>query len=110
MQKDCPGKGRREDTMISNINEGPMRAVMKMDPIGPIHDQEVNRQRADALRQARLVEKSASSARNEPKESEENDKSEYKLENEKVVFKKYNNKGDMVYQLPPSSTPIDERV
>jgi hypothetical protein len=96
--------------MISNINEGPMRTVMKIDPIGPIHDQEVNRQRADALRQARPVEKAASSARNEPKESEENDKSEYKLENEKVVFKKYNNKGDMVYQLPPSSTPIDERV
>ncbi len=96
--------------MISNINEGSMRMVMKIDPSGPIHDQEVNRQRADALRQARPVEKSASSARNESKQAEENDKSEYKLENEKVVFKKYNKKGDVIYQLPPSSNPIDERV
>ncbi|MBR9979756.1 MAG: hypothetical protein KFF50_01885 [Desulfatitalea sp.] len=96
--------------MISKINEAPLRAVMKADPIGPIHDQEMNRQRADALREARPVEPSSASDATGSKNAEKDPTSKYLMEGEKVVFEKYNKAGDVIYRLPPSDKPIDERV
>lgn len=96
--------------MINKISEAPLRAVMKTDPIGPIHDQEMNRQRAEAQRETRAVESSSQSDAAGSQQTEDKPESKYLEEGSKVVFEKYNKAGDVIYRLPPSETPIDERV
>lgn len=96
--------------MISKLNEGPMRTVLKVDPTGAIHDQEMARRKAETLRQDRPVEHTASGEKADAKYAEKDDSSAYLMEENKVVFEKYNKSGDVVYRLPPSVKPIDERV
>ena len=63
--------------MINKISEAPLRAVMKTDPIGPIHDQEMNRQRAEAQRETRAVESSAQSDAAGSRQTENDPESKY---------------------------------
>ena len=95
--------------MINNISEGLVRAATKVDPSGMIHDKEMNQQRADKVREARPGENAGSGNKTETKSSGKKD-SKYIMEQQKLVFEKYNKDGDVVFRLPQSSRPVDERA
>jgi len=96
--------------MINNISEGPLRAAMKIDPSAAIHDRQADQSKAEALRQARPVENTESGGKAGSKKNQEETTSKYLLEDKTIVFEKYNKDGDLVYRIPPSYKPVDERV
>jgi hypothetical protein len=96
--------------MINNISEGALRIATKADPIGPIHDREASRQKAEELRQARPIEKSEPGNHAGEKKSKEEDLSKYLVDDNQLVFEKYDHNGDLVIRIPPSSKPVDERI
>lgn len=98
--------------MINNIGEGPLRATMKIDPSVAIHERQATQEKSEALRQARPVENTESDGKAKAKnrETEDKAKSKYLLDDKTVVFEKYNKDGDLVYRIPPSYKPVDERV
>jgi hypothetical protein len=96
--------------MINNINEGPLRAAAKIDPGGTIHDREISQQQAAEARQVRPVENSEAGNKADAKNSHKKDQSKYVVEDNTLVFEKYNQKGDLIFRLPPDYKPVDERV
>ena len=97
--------------MINNISETTLRVASKIDPSGAIHDKEVTAQKAKELRQARPVEKSeaGNQAQAENRRKKE-DSSRYLMDDDRIVFEKYNKNGDLIFRLPPSDKPVDKRV
>lgn len=96
--------------MINNISEGPLRAAIKVDPSAAIHDKQAVQDKTEQLRQARPVEDSESSNKAKQQKNTDKDTSKYLLEDKTIVFEKYNKDGDLVYRIPPSYKPVDERV
>ena len=95
--------------MINNISEGLVRTATKVDPSGMIHEKEVNQQKAEKIREARPVERPGSDNKTETRSFSEKD-SKYIMEHKRLVFEKYNKDGDLVFRVPPSSQPVDERA
>lgn len=96
--------------MIEHINEGPLRAVTKIDPGGAIQVREESQQKAAEARQVRPVENSEAGSKPNAKEDQKKAQSKYVVEDDTLVFEKYNQKGDLIYRLPPDYKPVDERV
>lgn len=99
--------------MIENINnEGPLRAVTKIDPSGTVQNRELGQQQAAEARQVRPIENAEAGSKPNTKEKETSKKnqSKYVVEDDTLVFEKYNQKGDLIYRLPPDYTPVDERA
>jgi len=94
--------------MINNISEGTLRNAIKIDPNGAMQKQMAHR-KAEEARQRRPVENAEAGAKSESRDAQKND-SKYVFEDKTLVFEKYNRTGDLVYRLPPSDTPVDERV
>lgn len=95
--------------MINNISEATLRAASKIEPSGAIRDKEVAAQKAKELRKARPVEKgeaeNQTETENQPKGK---DSSRYLIDDNQIVFEKYNENGDLIFRLPPSDTPVDK--
>ena len=96
--------------MIDSINEGPLRAVTKIDPGAAIQGREHSQQQAAEIRQVRPVENSEAGNKPNGKDDQKKDQSKYVVEDNTLVFEKYNQKGDLIYRLPPDYKPVDERV
>ncbi len=97
--------------MINNISEATVRVASKIDPSGAIHEREVNQQEAKAMSEARPVEKSEESNPSEADNSQNKKGStQYSVDDDRLVFEKYNKKGDLVLRLPPSKTPVDQKA
>lgn len=96
--------------MIDSINEAPLRAVTKVDPGGAIQAREESQQQAAETRQVRPVENSEAGNKANAKEAQKKDQSKYVVEDDTLVFEKYNQKGDLIYRLPPDYKPVDERA
>ncbi len=97
--------------MINNISDSTVRTVVKNDAAEIINNKEITQQKASAIRQVRPVEKAESGAKaNVKKAREQEDSSKYLLEDKTMVFERYNQKGDLVYRVPPAHKPVDERV
>ena len=96
--------------MIEHINEGPLRAVTKIDPGGTIQVREESQQQAAEARQVRPVENSEAGGKTSAKEDQKKAQSKYVVEEDTLIFEKYNQKGDLIYRLPPDYKPVDERV
>ena len=96
--------------MINNISEGTLRTVARVDPSGTIHDQEVYQQKAEQLRQARPVEKSEAGNPSEKKKAKKEGTSKYVVDNNQLVFEKYDENGDLILRIPPFYKPVDERA
>jgi hypothetical protein len=97
--------------MINNISETTLRIASKIDPSGAIHDKEVTAQKAKELRKARPVEKSeqGNQAQVDSRRKKE-DSSRYLMDDNRIVFEKYNKNGDLIFRLPPSDKPVDKHV
>ena len=80
--------------MISNINEGTLRTVSKIDTAGAVQERGLSQQKAEEVRQVRPVE----------------DSSKYVVDDNQVFFEKYDSKGELILRIPPSQKPVDERV
>lgn len=96
--------------MISNMNEGTMRVAARIGPSDIIHDKETSQQKAQVARRDRPVEKSEDGARTEGKKTNDKGSSKYLVDENHVVFEKYDAKGELILRIPPSYTPVDERV
>jgi hypothetical protein len=96
--------------MINNISEGALRTAIKIEPSTTVHDQQAAQQKAEALREARPVEKSEAGGKSGSKKEKNEGSSKYLLDENTVVFEKYNKDGDLIYRLPPSYKPVDERA
>lgn len=96
--------------MINNISEGALRTTMKIEPSGALHDKQVAQQKVEEVREARPVENSEASNKSGANDAKGEGSSKYLLDENTVVFEKYNKDGDLVFRLPPSYKPIDERA
>lgn len=97
--------------MINNISEGALRIVSKIDTVGAVQERELSQQKAQELRQVRPVEKSeAGSPGNKQKPKKEEDSSKYVVEENRLVFEKYDSKGELIFRIPPSQKPVDQHV
>ncbi len=96
--------------MINGISEGALRVASKIDPIGVIHEKEVNQQKAKEILDARPVEKSDGSAQAQDKKLQEKGKEQFLFEDEHMVFEKYDKNGDLILRIPPSDKPVDQVV
>ena len=95
--------------MINTISEGTMRTAVKIDPGEAIHDRQINQAKSDEIRKARPVENMESGSKAGSKTQKE-PSSRYLMEENRVVFEKYNKDGELLYRLPPKHKPVDERV
>jgi hypothetical protein len=96
--------------MINKISEGVLRIAAKADPIGPIHEKEVSQKKAEELRQARPVEKSEAGNRASEKKTNEEEMSQYVVDDNQLIYEKYDQKGDLVIRIPPSYKPVNKRI
>ncbi len=95
--------------MINNISEATLRVASKIDLSGAIHEKEVTAQKTRDLRKDRPIEKSEAGNQMETESQRKNkDLSRYLMEDNRIVFEKYNKNGDLVFRLPPSDTPVDK--
>jgi hypothetical protein len=97
--------------MINNISEGTVRIVSKIDNVGSIHEKEFSQQKAEEVRQVRPVEKSeAGDQANKKKPKKEETSSKYVIDQNQLVYQKYNSKGDLILSIPPDHKPVDEHA
>ena len=98
--------------MINNISELALRVATKIDPGTDIRDKEVHQQKAKEIQQARPVEKSESGDSAEAKLQQQAEKDVFKYADgsRQLVYEKYNKNGDLILRIPPSNTPVDERI
>lgn len=96
--------------MIENINEGTLRIAARVGPSDAIHDKEIKQQKAEEARQARPVEKSGNGAQAAAKDEKDKGSAKYLVNDNEVVFEKYDAKGELVLRIPPSTKPVNQRV
>lgn len=96
--------------MINNISEGSFRNISKLETSGPTQEKELNLQKTEQVRQVRPIEKTESGARNEKKRGKKEPSSKYVVNENKLVFEKYDKNGDLILRLPPSRKPVDQRA
>lgn len=97
--------------MINNISETTLRVASKIDPSGAFHEKEAAAQKAKELRKARPVEKGEAGNQTETENHHKaKDSSRYLIDDNRIVFEKYNKNGELIFRLPPSDTPVDKIV
>jgi hypothetical protein len=96
--------------MINNINDGAIRNVSKVDPIGTIHEQAFVQQKSEEIRKARPVEKSDAGSQTKETKNKGEDSSKYVLDENKLVYEKYDQHGELILRIPPAYKPVDERA
>lgn len=95
--------------MINDINESTMRVATRVGPSDIIHDKQLTQKKAEEAIKARPVESSESGSQTEKKKEDEGS-GKYLVEDKQVIFEKYDAKGELILRIPPSYTPVDERV
>jgi hypothetical protein len=96
--------------MIDDISESTMRVAARVGPSDIIHDKELTKQKSEMLREARPVENSEAGAQAEQKKDFEEGDSRYLVDDNHIVFEKYDEKGNLILRVPPNYKPVDERV
>jgi hypothetical protein len=96
--------------MINSISEGTLRTAIKTDPSEAIHDRQVHQAKSEEIRKARPIENTESGSKTGSKSSQQEPTSKYLLDENTVVFEKYNKSGEVLYRLPPKYKPVDERA
>jgi hypothetical protein len=98
--------------MINNISEGTLRTAVKIDPSEATHDRQVNQAKSEEIRKARPIENTESGGKTSSKSAQKEPatSSKYLLDDNTVIFEKYNKDGELLYRIPPNYKPVDERV
>lgn len=90
--------------MINHISGGALRATTKIDPSASVHEKQITQQKAEEVQQQRPVENADSGGKSESRKWQNDDTSKYLLEDKTIVFEKYDQNGDMIMRVPPSSS------
>ena len=100
---------KRGNTMIFPINEGSLRAAVKIESIGSAYHKQTAQYQAAEARQIRPVEDSEAGSKADNKSSQKEDQTQYVMKDDTLVFEKYNQQGDLIFRLPDCK-PVDEHA
>jgi hypothetical protein len=94
--------------MFDTIGESTVRTVLRPESVSATTDKQVQVQRAEKLREARPVERGEDSAELKKEAGKKDSSIRYDLDEEAIVFEKYNKNGEVIFRLPPKQNPVDE--
>lgn len=94
--------------MLDTIGDSSIRFTTKSDNNLAVEDKDVTNQRIDKIREERPVEKSDEGTKTDLEQDKNNKNSKYQLEENKIVFEKYNKNGEVILRIPPAQKPVDE--
>lgn len=100
---------KRGNTMIFPINEGSLRAAVKIESIGSAYHKQTAQYQAAEARQIRPVEDSEAGSKAANQISQKKDQTQYVMNDGTLVFEKYNQQGDLIFRLPDCK-PVDEHA
>jgi hypothetical protein len=94
--------------MLDTIGQSNLRSVVRPEnTTGPANSEQTN-QRVKEVQETRPIEKTEEA--NKAKVDQENERKEStknRLENNEIVFEKYNSSGELIIRIPPEK-PVDE--
>lgn len=93
--------------MINDLVEPTFRVSDKVNPIAMNQDKELSRQKNEVLRQTRPVENEEVSAQAD--KNKEGD-TRYLVDGKRIVFEKYNERGDLILKVPRSHKHVDNKI
>lgn len=94
--------------MINSMNENLMRSAMKTDPTIQTQDRHLEMRKNEQVKNMRPIEESQAGRKAETNEHQDDLNTRFVVEDNKIVFEKYNKDGDVIIRLPPSYLPVDE--
>ena len=94
--------------MFDSIGQTTVRPTPQHENNQAVNENDISVQRAERLREARAVEKSEKRSKSDFNEQKKEGSAKYKLENNRIIFEKYDRNGEVVFRLPPANKPIDE--
>lgn len=94
--------------MIDHISENALRVSTKIGRNDTGHDRAMSLQKAEEIRDARPIEKSQAGGQTEKKNYKKKEgSSRYIFNEDRIVFEKYDEHGDIILKIPRSQTPVD---
>ena len=92
--------------MFNTIGESVVRTTTRADNNLALENRDVSLEKTEKVVEERPVENSDESAKSEP----EGDRKSggYAVDDKGVYFEKYDERGNVVYRIPPEQKPIDE--
>ncbi len=95
--------------MFDPIGEPNVRTIIKPEPTIQINERELQIQKDQKLRESRAIENSedSSEVKNENNEKDKKQSSKYKMEEDKIIYEKYNRNGELIFRIPPKQNPLD---
>jgi hypothetical protein len=92
--------------MLNTIGESVVRTTTRADNNLALDNRDVTLEKTEKVVEERPVENSEESAKSEAGGNRES--GGYNVDDKGVYFEKYDNKGNVVYRIPPEQKPIDE--
>jgi len=92
--------------MLNTIGESVVRTTTRADNNLSLENRDVTLEKTEKVVEERPVENSEESAKSETDEDRKS--SSYDVDERGVFFEKYDQKGNVVYRIPPEQKPIDE--
>jgi hypothetical protein len=92
--------------MLNTIGESVVRTTTRADNNLSLENRDVTLEKTEKVVEERPVENSEESAKSETDEDRKS--SSYDVDDRGVFFEKYDQKGNVVYRIPPEQKPIDE--
>ena len=94
--------------MLETIGESVVRTTTRADNNLAVENKDIDLKKVEKAVAERPVERLQESARSESEKSKKT--GSYKSDDGGIFYEKYDNKGNVVYRLPPEKNPVDERV
>ncbi len=96
--------------MFDPIGEPNVRTILRPEPNIQINERELQIQKDQKLRESRTIEQSEDSSeiKNENSEKDKKQSSKYKMEEDRIIYEKYNRNGELIFRIPPKQNPLDE--
>ena len=97
--------------MMDGMGEAAIQQSIRSDHVNSTYDKDLSAQKIEKNAQERAVEASAAKAQTENKTEEKELESRYVIDKAQIAYEKYNERGDVVFRVPPTKIPpIDEVV
>ena len=97
--------------MFDPIGEPNVRTIIRTEPNIQLNERELQIQNDQKVRETRSIERSedGSEIKNEDKkkEKEKEQSAKYTMEEDRVIYEKYNRSGELIFRIPPKQNPLD---
>lgn len=94
--------------MLETIGESVVRTTTRADNNLAVENKDIDLKKVEKAVEERPIEGSQESAKPESDSAEKN--GAYNADDGGIFYEKYDNKGNVIYRLPPEKKPIDEVV